>query len=206
MSELTPEEIELLALKYGREICDCPTLHDVIPGQPKSTPMKRVSCWRCRVNFGKKYGAQLSEDRNRPDMEKLADVYGVIRYGENAYKRYKTGEDLVDDWALFQYELDQIFALFDEEGIREELQLADKNYLDLKNTFDDRVAAAKREEKERIINEMEEANELNGEPWGEHYHYAYGYDPVEEGSLIIEKDKWQALKEGIRKEEKCHPQ
>ena len=84
----------------------------------------------------------------------------------------------------------------DEEGIREELQLADKNYLDLKNTFDDRVAAAKREEKERIINEMEEANELNGEPWGEHYHYAYGYDPVEEGSLIIEKDKWQALKEG----------
>ena len=158
------------------------------------------------MNFGKKYGAQLAKVRNRPDREKLADVYGVIRYGENAYKRYKTGEDLVDDWALFQYELDQIFALFDEEGIREELQLADKNYLDLKNTFDDRVAAAKREEKERIINEMEEANELNGEPWGEHYHYAYGYDPVEEGSLIIEKDKWQALKEGIRKEEKCHPQ
>ncbi|KKL19826.1 hypothetical protein LCGC14_2461600 [marine sediment metagenome] len=102
------------------------------------------------MNFGKKYGAQLAKVRNRPDREKLAYVYGVIRYGENAYKRYKTGEDLVDDWALFQYELDQIFALFDEEGIRKQLHLADKNYIDLKNTFDERVEQAKREDKKVV--------------------------------------------------------
>ncbi|KKL70145.1 hypothetical protein LCGC14_2107820 [marine sediment metagenome] len=58
---LSPEEIELKALKYGREYCDCPIWSDYLRsdgrrfGEAKAN-QKRVNCWRCRVQFDKKFG------------------------------------------------------------------------------------------------------------------------------------------------------
>ena len=40
------------------ELCDCPTWADFCPLQPKSSPMKRSRCWRCRL----KVKAQLAKD------------------------------------------------------------------------------------------------------------------------------------------------
>lgn len=65
-----------------------------------------------------------SEHRlDSPDREKLQDTYGVIRYGADAYERYRSGRGMPDDWNLFQYELDQILALYpDEEEIRKQVE------------------------------------------------------------------------------------
>ena len=39
-------------------------------------------------------------------------------------------------------------------------------------------------------------NELNREPWCEDYILAYGYDPMEQGDIVLLKEDWQAkLKE-----------
>ena len=40
------------------ELCDCPTWADFCPLQPKSSPMKRSRCWRCRL----KVKVQLAKD------------------------------------------------------------------------------------------------------------------------------------------------
>ncbi len=50
------QDIEELALAYGREICDCPT-NGIFQGQIK--PRTRIFCWRCRVNFDKKYAKSI---------------------------------------------------------------------------------------------------------------------------------------------------
>jgi len=39
-------------------------------------------------------------------------------------------------------------------------------------------------------------NELNREPWCDDYTLAYGYDPMEQGDVVLIKEDWQAqLKE-----------
>lgn len=43
-----------------------------------------------------------------------------------------------------------------EEELRRQLHLADKNYLELKNAFDERLQEAKCEERERIFNILRE--------------------------------------------------
>lgn len=59
--------------------------------------------------------------------------------------------EILEYHGVFDVE-DEILALFpDIEHLIKQLKLADKNYLDLKNAFDERVEEAKKQERERII-------------------------------------------------------
>ena len=47
-----------------------------------------------------------------------------------------------------------------------------------------------------VVEWIRDNNKLRGEPWGEDYQEAYGYDPMVEGDVVLDYLSWQArLKE-----------
>ena len=87
--------------------------------------------------------------------------------------------EILEYHGVFDVE-DEILALFpDIEHLIKQLKLADKNYLDLKNAFDERVEEAKKQERERIIKEVDGLLNISS---------------VGGKNLWLNAKKWKALK------------
>ena len=167
---------------------------------------------KIRESFNRGYAkGKRKEPFTLPEREKeLVRILspGLLRRGDALDG---IGELVEDDGYLFltlahkDKIAAQISALFDEEGIRKQLHLADKNYIDLKNTFDERVEQTKergleagkllgaKEERERIIKVLEDALENDfvmaiADPEGETMESTI--DPISIREIL------QALKEG----------
>ena len=130
--------------------------------------------------------------------EKLQDTYGVIKFGFDAYERYKSGESKADDWNLFQYELDQILALLSKEYMSkeecEECQAQTECKIEeakelLRAQVPNLIEEQKEQERERI-----EALFADNTGTTTFIRKRDNKAGVEECHLII-KGEWQALKE-----------
>ena len=45
-----------------------------------------------------------------------------------------------------------------------------------------------------VVEWIDKNNELNDEPWGVDYDTAYGYDPMEEGDVVLKAEDWETQK------------
>ena len=65
------------------ELCDCPTWADFCPLQPKSSPMKRSRCWRCRLKVKVQLGESDREEIGGDEMAQLALPKYICFYCKN---------------------------------------------------------------------------------------------------------------------------